>query len=43
MPVIPEARRYTVAEVMVSPEDGNRYDVVHGELLATLAPRATHP
>lgn len=36
---IPTAvRRYTVPEVYAFPEDGNRYEVVHGELLVTPAP-----
>ena len=42
MPVTPEARRYTVDEVYAWPNDGNRYEVVHGELLVTPAPRAVH-
>jgi len=36
------ARRYTVAEVLALPADGNRYELVHGELLVTPAPRLTH-
>ena len=36
------ARRYTVAEVLAFPEDGNRYEVVHGGLLVTPAPRPRH-
>jgi Uma2 family endonuclease len=42
MPVIPEARRYTVAEVLEFPDDGNRYEVVAGELLVSPAPRNRH-
>ena len=42
MPAISSARRYTVAEVLAFPADGNRYEVVHGELLVTPAPRALH-
>jgi Uma2 family endonuclease len=42
MPVTPEARRYTVAELEQFPDDGNRYEIVHGELLVTPAPRALH-
>ncbi|MDP3774940.1 MAG: Uma2 family endonuclease [Gemmatimonadales bacterium] len=42
MPVLPEVRRYTVAEALALPDDGNRYEVVHGELLVTPAPRAVH-
>ncbi len=33
---------YTVDMVRALPEDGNRYEVVHGELLVTPAPRAWH-
>lgn len=36
------ARRYTVGEVLAFPADGNRYELVHGELLVTPAPRRTH-
>ena len=36
------ARHYTVAEVLALPADGNRYELVHGELLVTPAPRLTH-
>jgi Uma2 family endonuclease len=40
---IPTAvRRYTVDEVYAFPEDGNRYEVVHGELLVTPAPWLAH-
>ena len=42
MPVVPEARRYTVAEVLDFPPDGNRYEVVRGELLVTPASRYRH-
>ena len=42
MPVTPEARRYTVEEVLAFPADGNRYEVVQGELLVTPAPRGMH-
>jgi Uma2 family endonuclease len=42
MPVVPEARRYTVAEVLEFPADGHRYEVVAGELLVTPAPRRRH-
>ena len=42
MPVLPEARRYTVAEVLEFPSDGNRYEVVQGELLVTPSPRSRH-
>ena len=33
---------YTADQVRALPEDGNRYEVVHGELLVTPAPRALH-
>lgn len=33
---------YTADEVIAMPDDGNRYEVVHGELLATPAPRLWH-
>ena len=36
------ARRYTVDEVLAFPEDGNRYELVDGELLVTPAPRVRH-
>ncbi len=36
------ARRYTVEEVLALPNDGNRYELVHGELLVTPAPRGRH-
>lgn len=32
------ARRYTVDEVLAFPDDGNRYELVDGELLVTPAP-----
>ncbi len=35
-------RFYTREEVLAFPEDGNRYELVHGELLVTPAPRARH-
>ena len=36
------ARRYTVEEVLAFPNDGNRYELVHGQLLVTPAPRSRH-
>jgi Uma2 family endonuclease len=36
------ARRYTVDEVMGFPEDGNRYELVAGELLVTPSPAQKH-
>lgn len=35
-------RSYTVQEVLALPSDGNRYEVVHGKLLVTPAPRFGH-
>jgi Uma2 family endonuclease len=47
MPVAPPfrpdpARRYTVDEVLAWAPDGNRYEVVHGELLVTPSPLLPH-
>jgi Uma2 family endonuclease len=36
------ARRYTVEEVLAFPDDGNRYELVYGELLVTPAPAPRH-
>ena len=36
------AQRWTAAMVRAFPEDGNRYEVVDGELLVTPAPRSVH-
>ena len=36
------ARRYTVDEIMGFPDDGNRYELVAGELLVTPAPTQKH-
>lgn len=36
------ARRWTAAMVRELPDDGNRYEVVHGVLLVTPAPRHMH-
>jgi Uma2 family endonuclease len=33
---------YSAEQVRALPDDGNRYEVVHGELLVTPAPRALH-
>ncbi len=35
-------RYYTRAEVLDFPEDGNRYELVHGELLVSPSPRSRH-
>ena len=40
---MPEATaRYTAEMVQALPQDGNRYEVVHGELLVTPAPAPLH-
>ncbi len=36
------AHRYTVDEVLAFPEDGNRYELAHGELLVTPGPMPRH-
>lgn len=36
------AKKWTLAEVHALPEDGNRYELVHGELLVTPAPTPDH-
>jgi Uma2 family endonuclease len=36
------ARRYTVEEVLAFPDDGNRYELVDGELFVTPAPNQRH-
>ena len=35
-------RYYTREEVLAFPDDGNRYELVHGELLVSPAPRLSH-
>lgn len=39
---MPAWRYYGVADLLEMPEDGNRYEVLHGELLVTPAPRKAH-
>jgi Uma2 family endonuclease len=39
---MPAPRYYTAEMVMALPRDGNRYEVVHGELLVSPAPRPLH-
>ncbi|MFI5280097.1 MAG: Uma2 family endonuclease [Gemmatimonadales bacterium] len=41
-PATPTPRRYSVEEVLAFPADGNRYEVVRGELLVTPSPRYDH-
>jgi len=36
------ARRWTREEVLALPEDGNRYELLDGELLVSPSPRVTH-
>lgn len=41
--VMPDlARRWTREEVLALPDDGNRYELIDGELLVTPSPRALH-
>ena len=41
--VMPDAaRRYTVQEVLAFPEDGNRYELIQGELLVSPTPALRH-
>jgi len=42
MAMVETARRCTAQMVREMPDDGNRYEVVHGELLVTPAPRRMH-
>ncbi|MGQ0647188.1 MAG: Uma2 family endonuclease [Gemmatimonadaceae bacterium] len=37
-----EARRWTLEEMHALPEDGNKYELIHGELLVTPAPTNDH-
>jgi len=39
---MPLARHYTADDVRALPDDGNRYETVHGELLVTPAPGVRH-
>jgi Uma2 family endonuclease len=39
---MPLARYYTADDVRALPDDGNRYETVHGELLVTPAPGGKH-
>lgn len=42
MPALDLARRWTRAEVLALPDDGNRYELVDGELLVSGTPRPAH-
>ncbi|MFN2317193.1 MAG: Uma2 family endonuclease [Gemmatimonadales bacterium] len=39
---MPARHYFTAADVLAMPEDGNRYEVVHGELLVSPGPRLVH-
>ena len=39
---MPLASYYSAADVRALPDDGNRYETVHGELLVTPAPSYFH-
>ncbi len=39
---MPARHYHTAADVLAMPEDGNKYEVVHGELLVSPAPRLVH-
>jgi len=39
---MPAWRYYTAADLQEMPEDGNKYEVVHGELLVSPSPRMLH-
>ena len=40
--VMPVQHYYTAADLLDMPEDGNKYEVVHGELLVSPSPRMAH-
>ena len=42
MPLPDTRRRYTVAEVLQFPDDGNRYELIRGELIVSPAPAPRH-
>ena len=42
MPVAAVAKRWTLEELHALPEDGNKYEVIRGELFVTPAPTPTH-
>ena len=39
---LPERSMWTVADVEALPDDGNRYEILHGELLVTPMPSSRH-
>ncbi len=39
---MPARHYWTAAEVLALPDDGNKYEVVHGELLVSPSPRPLH-
>jgi len=39
---MPIRHYYTAADVLAMPDDGNKYEVVHGELLVSPSPRPWH-
>jgi len=39
---MPIRHYYTAADVLAMPDDGNKYEVVHGELLVSPGPRLLH-
>jgi Uma2 family endonuclease len=42
MPALDHARRWTREEVLALPDDGNRYELVDGELFVSPTPRPAH-
>lgn len=42
MAMAPAVRRWTREEVLALPDDGNRYELIDGELLASPSPRLLH-
>ncbi|HEX4684419.1 MAG TPA: hypothetical protein VH277_17000 [Gemmatimonadaceae bacterium] len=42
MHMVTRARRWTLAEVHSLPDDGNKYELIHGELYVTPAPSTDH-
>jgi Uma2 family endonuclease len=42
MPALPPTRLYTVDDIRALPDDGNRYEIIAGELFVTPAPSIRH-